>query len=83
MPRAALLSRFDRAGVVIVAVLGFSVGFFEAAWAGAALGWAFAAALYYSAAVGLLLYAWDRLVNSLVDRARTWSIDRNRRPSLT
>ncbi len=91
------LSRFDRAGVIIVALLGLCVGFLAAAATDTKLTLAFGimspgvligagagklfgtatgvcvAALSNGAVCGLLLYAWDRITNTLVDRIAAWS----------
>jgi hypothetical protein len=72
MPRAARpLSRFDRVGVIIVSLLGLCASFLAVATTGTKPTWAFAADLCKGPIAGLLLYAWDRLVNAVVERART------------
>lgn len=68
------LSRFDRAGIAIVAILGTFVGFFAAlpASVGMSVVIATAAAIVNGAICGGLLYVWDRCANSLANGLPRW-----------
>ena len=74
--RARPLSAFDRAGVVIVTVLGICAGFFAAMTSDVPFVGTGAVAISYGAIFGLLLYAWLRFANALVDAARRSSQER-------